>query len=71
MPGVGQLWLTHREIEALLLACRSANTVVTGRVWEDIEAKLLDAQQGLSCPLRSKPKLRWTDALYTDDPALD
>lgn len=63
MPGIAQVWLTQKEIAALLAAGQNKGTTVSPAVWEGLEPKLTSARDALGCPVpQSQPSAwRWGD----------
>lgn len=51
MPGVGQVWLTQEELDALLRAASDTHTRVSEQLWTNLGPKLKDARDALGCPL--------------------
>lgn len=51
MPGVGQVWLTQEELDALLRAAPYTRTRVSDRLWANLEPKLREARDALGCPV--------------------
>lgn len=57
MPGIGQVWLTKEELDALIVAGGSTHTKVSDRLWKNIEPKLKAARGALACPVRSQTEV--------------
>lgn len=51
MPGLAQVWLTHKEIGALLQAAPDTHTRVSEDIWRDLEPKLTAALGPIACPV--------------------
>lgn len=57
MPGIAQVWLTQKELEALLLNAPEKRHSVPPALWAQIEPKLVAARDSLGCPVP------WSDEL--------
>lgn len=61
MPGVGQVWLTKKELDALIVSASSKTTKVNDRIWEHLEPKLMAARDALGCPVTFDRKASGVD----------
>ena len=64
MAGIAQVWLTGKELDALLHAARTKGATVSDSVWlNGLEDKLLAAYGGVACATgvnRHKPESPFT-----------
>jgi hypothetical protein len=51
MPGVAQVWLTQKELTALLTAAPNKRIAVSPAIWSGLAPKLKEARDGLGCPV--------------------
>jgi len=58
VPGLAQVWLTHKEIGALLEAAPNTQTRVNEDVWRGLEPKLTEALGGVACPVPGVENVR-------------
>jgi Zn-finger nucleic acid-binding protein len=56
MPGIGQVWLTRGELEALIQASINKSTVLSPRYQASLVPKLIEARDALGCPVPPRQK---------------
>lgn len=49
MAGIAQVWLTEKELDALLAAAPNMGKRVSDELWGDLGDKLLAAYKGVAC----------------------
>lgn len=55
MAGIAQVWLSEKELEALLLAAFSTSVKVSDQLTDGLRDKLLTAFNGVACAVPQTP----------------